>query len=358
MGQSVFPIPVAAGKNKIINGDMSIDQRASGAAKTISTGGSYVSCDRWQSIMPTSVVATMQQVTDAPSTFGYSEEVSITTGQTITSTSTGTIWQWIEGYNTQNLAWGTSAAKPVTISFWVKSSLTGNHGFSLNAGTTIWSYCTTYNISSANTWQYVSITVPGLTSSAPNISTNSGAAIAVNFDLAAGSTFQTTANTWTAGYYQGVSGMVQVTATTGATHQVTGVQLEAGSVATPFSTATGTVQGELAACQRYYRRFTAGGAAPYWRIAIGQNLNTTQSQFVFPLGSSMRAVPSFNASGSFTLRQGDTSFGTNAPTLQGDGSTQDFVGLVVAMSGGTTGYGCYLRSENNTSTYLEFSAEL
>jgi hypothetical protein len=140
--------------------------------------------------------------------------------------------------------------------------------------------------------------------------------------------------------------------------EVTGVQLDVGSVALPFRTFSQTLQGELAACQRYYSRFTAGGAASYWRIAMGQNLNTTQSQFVFPLGSSMRAVPSFNASGSFTLRQGDTSLGTNAPALQGDGSTQDFVGLIVAMSGGTVGYGCYLRSENNTSTYLEFSAEL
>ena len=185
----------AAGKNKIINGDMAIDQRANGTAKTISTTGSYVSCDRWQSVVPTSVVATMQQVTDAPTGFGYSAKYTISTGQAITSSVTGSMWQWIEGYNTQNLAWGTSSAKTITLSFWAKSSLTGNHCVTINAGTSIWSYCTTYNITAANTWQYFSIIVPGLTSSAANISNGNAASIAVTFSLAAGSTYQTTANT-------------------------------------------------------------------------------------------------------------------------------------------------------------------
>ena len=317
--------PFVAGKNKIINADFGIWQRGT----TISAGPAYT-CDRWIMAQDTgspSYSVSQQSFTPGSAPVAGYEALYFARFQ-VTVASTATTFLLIQ--KIENVQ--TFAGQTVTLSLWAKSdsarTMTVKAQQNFGSGGSSVVSTTLGTISVGTTWARYSVTAAIPSIAGKTIGTGSFLEIDLNYPAAV------------------------------MTNDFWGVQLEAGSVATPFSTATGTVQGELAACQRYYRRFTAGGAAPYWRIAIGQNLNTTQSQFVFPLGSSMRAVPSFNASGSFTLRQGDTSFGTNAPTLQGDGSTQDFVGLVVAMSGGTTGYGCYLRSENNTSTYLEFSAEL
>jgi hypothetical protein len=227
----------------------------------------------------------------------------------------------------------TFAGQTVTVSFWAKADSARSgivylyQGFGSGGSTGV--YPSTPTINYTTSWQRYTFTY-----SVPSV---------------AGKTIG-------AGSYLLLA--IRCNAASGMTIDMWGVQVEAGPVATPFTTASNTLQGELALCQRYYQRFTAGSAAAYWRIAIGQNLNTTQSQFVFPLRTTMRGVPAYNASGSFTVRQGDSAIGTSAPTLQGDGTTTDSAGLIAAVSGATIAYGCYLRTENSTSAYLEFSAEL
>lgn len=283
-----------AGKNKVINGNMSIDQRTNGSSASISTsGGSYPGVDRWQMGVYTGVTATTQRVTDAPAGFGYSNKWTITTGATVPSNNGSGFWQWIEGLNVQDLGWFAAGAKTVTLSFWAKSSVTGNHSVNIHAGNPISSYCTTYNIASANTWEYKTIVVPGPTSGATHIVDNTGS-VAVTFAPAAGSTYRTTANTWTSGYYQGVTGMVQLTETTGATWQITGVQLEIGSNATVFSRSTGTQQGELAACQRYYYRFgNASGSYSPFASAFAENTTSAAGTLLVP---TMRTSPTLSYS--------------------------------------------------------------
>ena len=309
---------VTAGKNALINGGMDIWQRG-----TSSTSNLAYIADRWFQYTSAGTTTFSRESTIVPTGSQYSMKIAQASASAVI-----TVNQAIETFNAIQFA-----GQTVNVSMMCYAS--ASTGMQIQV-----QYSTSVDNGTLGTWTAIT-------------ASSGGAATVTNAWQKMTGTYAipSTAKSIYISLF-----IPTLTATTNAYFGQ--AQLELGSVPTAFSRAGGTLSGELTACQRYYRRFTAGGAAPYWRIAIGQNLNTTQSQFVFPLGSSMRAVPSFNASGSFTLRQGDTSLGTNAPTLQGDGSTQDFVGLVVGMSGGTTGYGCYLRSENNTSTYLEFSAEL
>jgi hypothetical protein len=118
----------------------------------------------------------------------------------------------------------------------------------------------------------------------------------------------------------------------------------------------GTIQGELAACQRYYQRIVAG--QNYYRFSVGQNVSATQAGFVVPFRTSMRTIPTFSASGNFESVEGTSNRGTNAPTLSSDGSNTESAWLFTSIASGTTGYAMQLRSSNNVNSYIDFSAEL
>lgn len=349
------PKSTYASKNRIINGDFCIDQRAAGTAKTIlSSGSSYPAVDRWQMAVSTSVVATTQQITtDYPAGHRYSNKITFSTGQAIVAGSNSIMWQWIEGLNTYDLNWGTANAQSVTLSFWVKSSVTGNHAVQIYTG---YSYVTTYNIAAANTWEKKSITIPGLTSGTASPADNT-ASISVGFVWGAGSSVQTTANTWTSGYYSTVSGAAAPQATTGATWLVTGVQLEAGSTATTFSRAGGTIQGELAACQRYYYRTTTGAGA--FR-ASGMNITGAIADVCIPLQTTMRVAPqSIDVTGTaadYEIRHQNTFTTCSAvPTLL-EGSWNSLTIRMTTAGGLTTGQACQGRT--TTNGWIGWSAEL
>jgi hypothetical protein len=158
------------------------------------------------------------------------------------------VQQYIEGFNVADLGWGTASAQTITVSFWVRSSLTGTFAGSVSNSAANRSYVFTYNISSANTWEYKTITIAGDTSG--TWLTNNGRGILLTFDLGNGSNYQATAGSWVSQYAVGTSSSVKVISTVGATWQITGVQLEKGSTATSFDYRPyGT---ELALCQRYY----------------------------------------------------------------------------------------------------------
>ncbi len=167
--------------------------------------------------------------------------------------------QYIEGFNTADLAWGTANAATVTLSFLVRSSLTGTFGGALRNSADNRSYPFSYTVSSANTWTPITITVVGDTSGTWVGATN-GVGLRIVFSLGSGSTYNGTAGAWAGANYNSATGATSVVGTNGATFYITGVQLEKGSVATPFERRD--YGRELAMCQRYYEKSYALGTAP------------------------------------------------------------------------------------------------
>ena len=235
-----------AGRNRIINGDMRIDQRNAGAAVTVSNS---FPVDRFSVNHTTDGAFSAQQDSSAPAGFVNSVKCTTTTADaTLTTTQTYRIQQFIEGSNISDLGWGTANAKTVTLSFWVRSSLTGTFGGALNNADVDRSYVFTYTILSADTWEYKTVTIPGETTG--TWLTDTGKGIRIIFSLGSGPDVSGTSGEWASANYFSAIGAVSVIGTSGATFYITGVQLEAGSVATPFERRQ--YGQELALCQRYY----------------------------------------------------------------------------------------------------------
>jgi hypothetical protein len=235
-------------KNRIINGNMVIDQRNAGAAVTLSVEKYAV--DRFSSRAMTSTNSTAQQSSTAPAGFSKSLLYTVGTGATAASTDRNYSIQAIEGNNVSDLGWGTANAQTVTLSFWVRSSVTGTFGGALQNSAQTRSYPYTYTINAANTFEYKSITIAGDTSG--TWLTDNGAGVYMFFDMGSGATYLGTAGAWAGGDYRGAIGDTKLVATTGATFYITGVQVERGSVATSFDFRSYST--ELALCQRYYEK--------------------------------------------------------------------------------------------------------
>ena len=183
--------------NKIINGNMLVAQY--GTTGTAVAGGSYLACDRWKAWEASDAAVTVSQETDGPTgQFIKCLKYNITTADaSIGAAQFGMVRQMIEGQNIIDLGFGTASAQSVTISFWVKSSLTGSHGGALNNGNEDRSYPFAYTVSSANTWEYKTVTIPGDTSGTWDTDTTAG--MIVTFGLGAGTDYQGTADAWQAG---------------------------------------------------------------------------------------------------------------------------------------------------------------
>jgi len=249
-------------KNRIINGDMRIDQRNAGASYTQPVNQGY-GIDRWYSIGGVTSKFTMQQNAGSvtpPSGFKNYLGMTSLSSYSIGAGDSYTVSQSIEGFNTADLGYGASGASTVTLSFWARSSLTGTFGGSLananalNSPTR--SYPFSYTISAANTWTFVSVTIPGDTSGTWTGSTN-GTGLVVNFSIGVGTNYQGTAGAWVTGNKLSVTGEQQVVANNASTLYLTGVQLEIGSTATPFERRL--YNQELANCQRYYIKLNTYG---------------------------------------------------------------------------------------------------
>ena len=267
-------------RNRIINGDMRIDQRNNGSA--VSAG--FIS-DRWFVENGSDSVFSCQRTTDVPSGSGFvnSLKVTATTADaSIGSTQYAVITHFIEGYNIADLDWGTSNAKTITASFWVKASNAGQYSFTCyNLGATRINP-QAFTINTANTWEYKTIIITGETTGTWNITNNRG--IVVNFYMSLGSNYLDVSG-WNSSSKYGVTGQANAFGTTNNIFAITGVQLEVGSVATPFERRQ--YGQELQLCQRYFQVIISGTG--YFSNASAQT--STNAWGVYTLGTSMRANP-------------------------------------------------------------------
>ena len=340
-------------RNRIINGAMVIDQRNAGALVSGVLAGSYV-LDRWKFWVnggSGSAAYTVQQSTISPAGFTNSVIITQTASHSPITTQYNAIAQYIEGYNVADFGWGEAGATAVTLSFWVRSSLTGTFGGAVSNSSQARSYPFTYTISSANTWEYKTITIPGDTTG--TWIKNNGAGILLFWQLGVGSTYLGTATgAWQAATYLGATGATQITATNGATFYITGVQLEKGSTATsfdyrPYST-------ELSLCQRYYYQVAAGSSA-YTQFGAGRAFSTTGGNGIVQFPIPMRTAPTF----AFLGVVGNYDFSPTAIASGAVPSTNTHMTVGYTFSSITSG-SMFVLGQNNTSTPcgFTFSAEL
>jgi hypothetical protein len=327
-------------KNRIINGAMMIDQRNAGASFNVQ-GGEY-SVDRWATnASQTSKFSAQQNAGSVTPPTGYTNYLGLTSlaATTVGSSDVFNVAQYVEGLNCADLGWGTASASTVTLSFWVRSSLTGTFGGSLTNSNVTRSYPFSYTISAANTWEQKSITITGDTTG--TWLTTNGIGIRLYFSLGTGSTRATTAGAWAAGDYRTATGATSVVGTNGATFYITGVQLEKGSTATSFDYRPyGT---ELALCQRYYQNI--GRSAGNEVVIGGYGVSGTYIYYTYSFPVQMRAVPTMTKVGTWYTSN------TGQPTISGVGNQS------VAFSALGTGTGNQVTA-SDVSTYYTASAEL
>ncbi len=277
-------------RNRIINGAMMIDQRNAGASVTASTAFANIyTLDRWYYSVTAASKFSVQRNAGAVTTpAGFTNYLGVTSlsAYSVSSSDALSIRQNIEGFNTADLAWGTASASAVTLSFWARSSLTGTFGGSLANASVNRCYPFSFVISSANTWEYKTITVAGDTSG--TWATDNSTGIILNFSMGTGSTGSGTAGSWGSTFFNSTTGATSVVGTSGATFYITGCQLEKGSVATPFEFRQyGT---ELALCQRYYYRISGFDINErVFAVGLQQNVNSVVT--CVNLAQTMRSIP-------------------------------------------------------------------
>jgi hypothetical protein len=314
-------------KNRIINGGMVIDQRNAGASGT----AIGYTVDRFQYSASQASKLTWQQ--NAGSVTPPTGFVTYLGGTSSSAYSIGAsdyfvFSQHIEGFNTADLGWGTANAATVTLSFWVRSSLTGTFGGALKNSAGNRSYPFTYSIPAANTWTSVSVTIAGETTG--TWLTTNGVGLTVLFGLGVGSTYSGTAGSWQAANYLSATGATSVVGTNGATFYITGVQLEKGSTATSFDVRD--YGRELAMCQRYYYY---GGTV----LGPGYQDGAASLAGAFLTPVPMRATPTLTTAGPTYIwrHNGFSSQSSPSNTVVGyAGCSLQF--SVSGYSGGVNGY--------------------
>jgi hypothetical protein len=353
----------AAGKNKIYNASMLIAQRGTSFTGISGTDAVYT-VDRW-SVLPQNLgTVTATQDTTVPTGAGVAQSLKLACTTADASPAALTrlrIIHRLEGFDVQDLDYGTASAKPLTLSFWVRSSKTGTYivEFWTRQPSPEKHISTTYTIITANTWQQVKITIPGDT--ATNIANDNGSRFDVYFYLAAGSDY--TSGTLATSWAEPVTanravGQVNWADSATATFYITAVQLEIGSVATAFQTMTGTIQGELAAAQRYFWRANAASTHPKAVTPAGSYYSTTAFYTGIPLPSEMRTAPSLTAGtvASFSVYSNGTGSACTAIAL--GNATPNMALLNCTTAAKTAGHAGWLETAASTNAYLDFSAEL
>jgi hypothetical protein len=346
-------------KNRIINGAMQISQR-NGTSSVTPTNAEYT-LDRWKAFNSQSSKFTVQQ--DAG---GVTPPAGFTDYLGITSTASTTVGagdfffidQRIEGFNVSDLGFGTANAQPITISFWVRSSLTGTFTGGLVNSANSRGYGFTYVISATNTWEQKSVTIAGDTTG--TWLTNNGVGLTLIFGFGCGATFTTPTNgSWQGGnYFAGGSGGTSVVGTNGATFYITGVQLEKGSTATSFDYRPyGT---ELLLCQRYCEVVKPSGATNYANLAVGQCISTTGASAVYFYQVAKRSQPTvtYSSANTFSVTS-STGPDIVCTTVNTDRSDVTALSINIVVASGLSAGNATRLLQNNTATpQITISSEL
>ena len=339
-----------ANKNAIINGDFNIWQRGVSFA---SIADATYHTDRFYYNKAGSMVHNLSRSTDVPTFaqagrgFNYSTLVDCQTiDAAIGATDLCLIGTAIEGFNFLPLA-----QKPMTLSFWVKATKIGTYCAAVTNSADR-SYVAEYTINAANTWEYKTITIAASPSAGTWDYTN-GAGLRVSFALAAGSNFQTTKDTWQTGLFYGTPNQVNACDNIANDFRITGIQLETGSVATPFEGRM--IQHELMLCQRYLRVY--GGETAFEGVASGSARSATFADVELTFGQPMRAIPSFSASGSWQLS--DRTVGVPITIFGAINTSTKVFGIIGFVASGLTQFRPYrLEAANDLAARITLSAEL
>ena len=340
-------------KNRIINGAMVIDQRNAGASVTNTAGGFYT-LDRYEIRGTQASKCTVQQSSTAATGFVNSALVTSSSAYSVLVGDYFMLSQLVEGTNIADFGWGTANAATVTLSFWVRSSLTGTFGGALRNSAADRSYPFSYTISSADTWEQKSVTIAGDTSG--TWLTTTGIGIRIGFGLGVGSTYSGTASAWAGANYLSATGATSVVGTSGATFYITGVQLEKGSTATSFDYRPfGT---ELQLCQRYFYRLSGSGA--FYGSGVCRSSTVLTSNVVF--ASTMRTAPSaFTQTGTASdygifTGSGATTTCSAVPFI--DDNSQNSARVELTVSSGLTAGQAAMARSTTAASFFGFSAEL
>jgi hypothetical protein len=343
-------------RNKIINGSMTIDQRNAGAAVT-PTNTQYL-VDRWWTWLSQASKITAQQNAGGvtpPAGFPTYQGITSSSAYSVLTSDYFALVQHVEAVNFTDLAWGTADAKPVTLSFWVRSSLTGTFGGAFANAAQNRSYPFAYTINSANTWEYITITVAGDTSGTWEGATN-GIGVRVQFGLGVGSSNSNTAGAWYGANYISATGATSVVGTSGATFYLTGVQLEAGDTATPFEHRS--YGAELALCQRYCEIISTPGGNQ--TLFLGQATSGSAFSGVHKYVVEKRASPTLTINNlANTVLLSAAGAGTTAPTTTLLVTSTQIARI--AFSGGSglvAGNASQLLDNGSSAPLIIFSAEL
>jgi hypothetical protein len=332
-------------RNRLINGSFTIDQRNAGASVTPTA--TTFTLDRWVAVTQTASKYSVQQNAGSVTPpVGFTNYIGVTSlsAYSVVSTEWMALQTRVEGFNIADLDWGTANAKTVTLSFWVRSSLTGTFGGSLANNDASRSYPYSYTISAANTWEYKTITIAGDTTG--TWVTNNGLGIRTTFGIGVGSNFVNTAGAWASGEYYNATGATSVVGTNGATFYITGVQLEVGTQATSFEYRQyGT---ELSLCYRYFSKQNFFGAGVWG--GSGGSIPVLSVQW----GATMRASPTAAWVSGGNAGNGNVDYTITGLNFQGNVSPNGgILGFNITGSTGTNAQGCIL---NNP--VMTFSAEL
>ena len=348
-------------RNLIINGAMQVAQRTT--SLTVAPGENDYSVDRFKlfTYAMDQLTGTFAQVDDAP--VGFANSLKWTTGtaeSTIVDSEYHSIEYSIEAQDLQQLSQGSSTAKTITLSFWVKSSVADDFGISIykpdNAGSLSTRVVNpTYTINSANTWEYKTITILGDTDSSGGILNDNGIGFTLSWGIGCGPVYSGTPNTSWDTYsnptWLGSQTQSTVTTTSGATFQITGVQLEVGDTATPFEHRS--YGDELARCQRYCYVFKQENSQYGGLVTFANAYSSANIQGGKPLPVQMRAKPTLTFTGNIQVSEGTNLHNSSATSVLGNGSSVDQLHFWIGnFSGLTTNQGYFANMQTSGQIFI------
>jgi hypothetical protein len=344
-------------RNLIINGAMQVSQRG-----TSSTSSGVHTCDRWNVNFQTfdQLAITQSQSTTAPSGFANSLKVEVTTAETAQADDELLyIRTRLEAQDLQRLNYGESSAKALTLSFWVRSSLTGKYSVLVYQDDAIRSVTESFNISTADTWEYKTITIDGDTSG--TIDNNNGPGISIYFTLSSGGNFAGTPHSGWGAYSAtddfSFSDQVDFAAQTG-TFYITGLQLEVGDTATPFEHRS--FGEELALCNRYYYVLGDGSISSNSLLGNGFGWASGQVELVVNYPVQMRSAPTLkqpSGTDKYNWASGSGSIVFDNLTIY-QPNRQNCLIYSAGLSGVTQGRGYRAHLNDDSDGYVAFDAEL